>query len=399
MKRRLAILLLFIAISGCGLSSTQEFATLTPHPPAPSLSLTITPRVLPTLTSSPELSLTATFPPYTGKPFPVVFTRKGNLWIANIGESITERQLTFGPQEMRIIDFDVSPDGTRIAYIPYQLEPLNALIKLIDITTGNTSVILGENDPFSETRVVWLDNKTIAYKNQDQMVPTFTTERVEIITTYIVYDLATKKQLGITDFLYIRPSPNQRFWLGCSGGVAGCGWYTLQDLVNGKQYKLEGDTKLGGFMGWSPDSRSMLFNTVSSPDVCRSQLITVDAETLEHKTITAEDENVWNASFSPTGNLLFYERKERTDLEPCKSGEVDYRVLDLDNQQTYDIPTDFQIDFWYFSWTPDGKRLLFFPNGRSNGYENELWSMDLNGAHLQPILANVEDFKVLESIP
>ena len=97
----------------------------------------------------------------------------------------------------------------------------------------------------------------------------------------------------------MRPSPNRRFRLGCSGGVAGCGWYTLQDLVNGNQYKLEGNIKLGGFIGWSPDSRSMLFNTVTSPDVCISQLIRVDAETLEQEPITPEDENVWNASLSP----------------------------------------------------------------------------------------------------
>lgn len=299
---------------------------------------------------------------------------------------------------MRIIDFDVSPDGTRIAYIPYRLEPLNSLIKLIDIATGDTSVILGENDPFSEIRVVWLDNTTIAYKNQNHEVPTFTTERVEIITRYIVYDLATKNQLGITGFLSMYPSPNRLFWLGCSAGVEGCGRYTLQDLVNGKQYELEGNRELGGFIGWSSDSRSMLFNTVTSPDICISQLIMVDVETLEQKTITAEDENVGNASFSPTGNLLFYEQKDIIDLAICKSGEVDYRVLDLDNQQTYEVSLDFQKDVWEFHWTPDSKHLLFFRDSLS-GYENELWIMDLNGSHVQPLLANVEDFKVLESIP
>ena len=398
MKSRLAILLLFIAISGCSFSNAQEFATSTPHPPAPSPSLTTTPPVIPAIISSPEPSLTATLPPYRGKPFSIVFTRNGNLWIANIGEKVTERQLTFEPQEMRIIDFDVSPDETRIAYIPYQLEPLNSLIKLIDISTGDTSVILGENDPFSEIRVVWLDNTTIAYKNQAHGVPTFTTERVEIITRYIVYNLSTKNQLGITDFLSMLPSPNRRFWLGCTAGVEGCGRYTLQDLVNSKQYKLEGKIELGGLIGWSPDSRSMLFNTVTSPDVCISQLIMVDAETLEQKAITAEDENVWNASFSPTGNLLFYEQKEITDLGICKSGEIDYRVLNLDNQQTYDIPVDFQKDVWEFAWTPDSKQLLFF-HASYSGHENELWSMDLNGSDLQPILANVEEFEVLESIP
>lgn len=399
MKSRLPILLLFLAISGCSFSSTQDLATSPPHPPAPTSNPTNTPLVIPTITSSPKSLLTATFSSYTGKPFSIVFTRNRNLWIANIGEKVTERQLTFELEGMRIIDFDVSPDGTKIAYIPYQLEPLNSSIKLIDLSTGDTSVLLGENDPFSEIWVVWLDNTTIAYRNQDHMVPTFTTERVKITTTYILYDLATKKQLGITDFLSIHPSPNRRFWLGCSGGVEGCSEYTLQDLVNDKQYKLEGDTKLGGFLGWSPNSQSMLFNTVSSPDICLSQLIMVDAKTLEQRTITAEDENVWNASFSPTENLLFYEQKEIADLGACKSGESDYRVLNLENQQTYGISVDSQIDFWYFSWTPDGKRLLFFPSGRSNGYENELWSMDLNGTHLQPILANVEDFKVVESIP
>jgi uncharacterized protein with WD repeat len=129
-----------------------------------------------------------------------------------------------------------------------------------------------------------------------------------------------------------------------------------------------------------------------------SQLIMVNAETLEQKAITARDENVSNASFSPTGNLLFYENKEITDLGLCKSGKIDYRVLNLDNQQTYDIPVDFRTDVWEFAWTPDSKHLLFFHNSISR-YEKELWIMDLKGSHIQPILANVEDFQVLESVP
>lgn len=391
MKNNLLTFLLFIAISGCSFSRAQDFATSTPHPPPPSPSLTITPLTISTITSSHEPSLTSTFPPYTGKPFSIVFTRNKNLWIANIGEKVTEKQLTFEPHEMRIIDFDVSPDGTRIIYIPYQLDPLNSLIKLVDISTGDTSVILGENDPFSEVKVVWIDNTTIAYKNQR----TYTKDN-EIIT-FIVYDLSMNKQLGITDFITMHPSPNLRFWLGCSrwGAEGECGEYTLQNIVDSEQYKLEGEMELGGFIGWSPDSRSMLFNTVTWPPVCTSQLIMVDAETLEQRSITTEDENVWEASFSPTGNFLFYEQLE---MGLCQSGEVDYRVLNLDNQQTYEIPVDFQKDVWGFDWTPDGKHLLFFHDSHSS-YENELWSMSLTGSDLQPILANVEEFKVLDSIP
>jgi hypothetical protein len=400
MKNRFSILLIFILIPRCSFSSVQKFATSTPHPSSPLSSPTNTLLPIPTITFSPEPSLTPTFPPYTDKPFSLVFTRNGNLWIANIGERVTERQLTFEPQEMRIVSFDVSPEETRVAYIPYQLEPLNSLVKLADIATGDTRVVLGENDPFSETRVVWLDNATIAYKNQDHLVPTFTTERVDNVITYIIYDLSTERRIATTDFNSLSPSPDKSLWLGCSGNpyVMGCSRYTLQDLVNSKQYKFEGEIELGGFIGWSSDSQSMLFNTVTSPDICMSQLIMVDVKTLEQKAITSEDENVWNASFSPTGNLLFYEQAEIADLGLCKSGKADYWILDLDNQQTYEIPADFQKDVWDFDWTPDGKRLLFFHDSYS-GYENELWSMNLDGSDLKPLLSNVEDFEVLQSIP
>lgn len=310
---------------------------------------------------------------------------------------MAERQLTFEHQEMRIIDFDVSPDGTRIAYIPYRLEPLNSLIKLIDISTGDTSVILGENDPFSEIRVVWLDNTTIAYKNQNHEVPTFMTERVEIITRYIVYDLATKKHLGITGFLSMYPSPNRLFSLGCTAGVEGCARYAVQDLVNGKQYTLEGDIALGMFMGWSPDSQTMLFNTLINADSCMSQLISVDVTTLNQTPITVQEESVSYARFSSTENLLFYRQEEIIDFGICKSGKVENRILNLDNQKTYEIPVSFQEQVWEFDWTPDSKYLLFFRDGV--GREHNLWIMDVKGSSLRPVLSNVEEYIVLATMP
>lgn len=388
----LVLLLLFITTLGCTFSDAQDIAPVTTsYSPEPIPISTLTPHI--TLTIIPETLI----PSYKGKPFSIVFIRNGNLWIANIGEKITERQLTFEIQGMEVTNFDVSPDETRIAYIPYRLEPLNSLIKLVDISTGDTSVILGENDPFSEIRVVWLDNSTIAYKNQDHAVPTFTTENVEVITKYIVYDLVAKKQLGITDFFSMFPSPNLHFQIGCLGGIDGCSQYMLKDLISNKQYKLEG--KLGGFIGWSPDSQFMLFNTIINPDhICKSSLIMVNAQTLEQKVITAENKNVSTASFSSIGNFLFYKQEERIDAGFCSSKGVDYLVLNLETQEIYEIPINFQKNGWDVTWTPDNTHLVFLDHSDIR-FEFDLWSTNLNGTDLQLIIPNVKQFEILRGMP
>ena len=399
MKNKFFIVLLIVIISGCNVSNAANFATPTPQVPTPSPFFKFKPSPTPINTPSPiAATLTPTFPPYTGEPFSIVFTRSGNLWIASMGETVTERQLTFEPPEMRVISFDVSPDETRIAYVPYQLEPLNSLVKVVDITTGESKVILGENDPFSEVRVVWIDDTRIAYKNQDSLASSFVTKRVRNVTKYIVYDLARKTQVQVTGYDALAPSPNKQVWLGCFAGAEGCGRYALQYAGSSTQYRLERTMQLGWFLDWSADSQYLLFNTVSSPDVCVSQLILIDIKTLEEKAITPKEESVWSGSFSPVGNLLVYEQAQIANLGLCQSGKLDYWLLDLDTQQPYKIPVEFQKDVWGFDWTPNGKRLLFFHDSYS-GREHQLWSMNLDGSDLKPILVNVEEFQVLSKVP
>jgi len=398
MKNKAILLVCIFVFSACNVSNTQAFATNFPSLPVPTPFITFTPSPIPAATLSPEPRRTPTFPPYTGEPFSIVFTRNRNIWIAEIGQETVERQLTFEPEPMRVISFDVSPDQTRIAYIPYQLEPLNSLVKLVEIATGETRVILGKDDPFSETRVIWLDNTKIAYKNQDSLASSFVKQRVNNITTFIVYDVDREAQVQVTRYHYLLPSPNQQIWLGCYYGAEGCGHYFIQYAGSSTRYNLERGMELGWFLGWSPDSQYLLFNTVTSPDVCRSQLILIHVKTLEAKLITPNDQNVWDASLSPSGNLLFYKQSEIADLGLCKSGKLDYWLMDLKNQAVQEILVEFKKDVWEFNWTPDGKRLVFFHDGY-NGREHQLWSMNVDGSDLKPILADVEDFIILSDAP
>jgi Tol biopolymer transport system component len=398
MKYRLFIVPLLIMLSACSASPAADTRFATADPTATSW-LTFTPSPIPTITASPAATLTPAFPPYTGRPFSMVFLRGRNLWIAQIGEEITERQLTFEPEAMRIISFDVSPDETRIIYIPYQVEPLNSLVKVVDIATGDSKVVLGEDDPFSETNVVWLDDNRIAYINQQQMATSFITESVKNITTYIIYDLQAQQQLEVTDFIFLQPSPDRRFWLGCSGNpYVPCQHYTLIDNVNGRERKLNGSIKVAGFLGWSSDNRFMLFNTVTSPDICISSLILVSTETLQQTIISPEGESVWDASFSPTGNRLLYEQAQIADQGLCTGGRTDYWVMNLEHRQTYRIPIEFEKDVWDFTWSPDGQRLIFFHDAYS-GWEHQLWSMKPDGSDLKPLLPQVEKFKILATHP
>ena len=389
------LFVILISIPGCTLTGNQNLTpTLSPPLPTPSPSITFTPSAIPTITPSPGPTLTPTFPPYTHEPFSIVFFRDWNLWIADIGESTVERQLTFEPPEMHVTRYAISPDGTRIVYIPYQVETLNSLIKLVHISTGETDVVLGENDPYNEINVFWLDNTKIAYVNQG-LVPAFTTEKVKEITTYIIYDLASKKQIAITEHKSISQSPNGRYWLTCAGSIV-CK-YTLHDLINGTQYKIGGNVKWGGFISWSPDSKFMLFHSIDSEGGdCTSQIILINTETLQEKIITPEDKDAWEARISPSNEFLVYKQTDITDFNTCKHGSHNYWLMNMTDYKIQMIPVSFDKETtWGVQWTPDGKRLVFFYTGY-RGYD--LWSMNLDGSDLEPILANVMDYRDYEII-
>lgn len=400
MKNKLFIILMLVVLAACSSSPATDsnFANVIP---TIARSPTLTPSPLPTITPSLTPTFTPTIPVYAGQPFSMVFLRDENLWIAQIGAQVVERQLTFEPKEMRIISFDISPDGTRIIYIPYQLETLNALVKMVDIATGETKVILGENDPFSETNVVWLDDTRIAYKNQEQMVTSFITESVKNATTYILYDLETEQQLEVTDFIFLDTSPDRQLWLGCSGNpYVPCQMYTLIDRTNGRERKLSGSIKVAGFLGWSSDNRFMLFNTVTSPDICISNLILVSTETLEQTMISPEGESVWTAAFSPVANQVVYEQAQIPEKGLCTSGKTDHWLINLDDRQTAKIPVVFEVkkEVWDLTWSPDGQRLVFFYDGYT-GRDQEVWSMNPDGSDLKLLLAEVDEFKILPALP
>jgi hypothetical protein len=103
----------------------------------------------------------------------VVFLRSGNLWASEIG-GIGKRQLTTEPIDWPVYWFDVSPRCDKIAYIVYQGPPtIDAFIKQVNISTGAVSVLVGQNDPYSEYDVKWLDDNHIAFQLQEGSVSGF----------------------------------------------------------------------------------------------------------------------------------------------------------------------------------------------------------------------------------
>ena len=247
-------------------------------------------------------------------------------------------------------------------------------------------------------RVVWIDDTRIAYKNQDSLASSFVTKRVRNITHYIIYDIDRKTQLQLTGYDALALSPNKQVWLtDVSPARKAAAGMPFNMQVAARSIGSRERCNLDGSWTGQPTA-NICFNTVSSPDVCVSQLILIDIKTLEEKAITPKEESVWSGSFSPVENMLVYKQAQIADLGLCKSGKVDYWLLDLDTQQSYKIPVEFEKDVWGFDWTPNGKRLLFFHDSYS-GREHQLWSMNLDGSELKPILANVEEFQVLSKVP
>lgn len=393
MNKRLSLLLIIIMLSGCVSIDTQNL-TLTP---IPTTFITFTPSPIPTISPSPTISPTPTFPPYIHEPFSIIFYRDRDLWIAEIGEQTIERRLTFEMPEMGVVNYAVSPDGSKIVYIPYLVDTLNSLIKIVDISTGKIEVVLGENDPYNEIKVFWIDNEKIAYVNQG-LVPAFITEKTEEITTYIIYDLVSKQEVSTTEHKSISQSPNGRYWLTCSGFIV-CN-YTVHDLLTGRQSDIESNIDFGWFINWSPDSKLMLFTMRDSEsDDCTNQLLVIDTETLQEKFITPEDKNVWDASVSPNGDMLVYNQGEITDFNICRAGSHNYWLMDTANNKLKSIPIGFNNQStWGVQWTPDGKRLVFFYDNYGGGEGETLWSMNLDGTDLEPLLSNVTNYNYFKII-
>ncbi len=348
-----------------------------------------TPVPTPTPTSGPSPTPTPTYPPYTDNPFTVLFMRDGNLWLAEV-EGNEERQLTSEPPGWWVESYAIAPDCRRVAYVSYYNDSItiDALVKQVDFADGTVSLLFGQDDPYVEQRINWLDNTHVAFDVQflasgreDGSNPGDKRGRSTVV------DLET----GLREYLpeqtiLVSQSPDRRYWITTGFGYAP-GPYSLQDRQTGEVWPLAVDSNSVDFCGWSPDGRQLLLCGFIYPDVEDAWLVLVDLPSRQETKIDPPDRLLLWAHWSPDGESIAYvqcagrEESPPNALQGCALGLMDRNGGD----QRLIAPLPADLLFVLDGWTPDGQRLVLYePNA------DAFWSIRTDGTDLRPIVLNMQ---------
>jgi len=344
--------------------------------PEPTSTLTPQPTWTPTVLPSP----TPTYPPYSDEPFRVIFVRDGDLWLSEVGGS-GELRLTTESAGWPVQEYAISPTCDKIAYIVYHSPPEpDALIKQVDLLSGAVSVLTGENDPYIEGGIGWLDDTHVTFSLSEFTASGYNKETPawEWFEPFhhLVFDLVTGEKTLIPESLHFSQSPNGRYWLTGSRYYVYEGplEYVLHDLVTGEHWQVAESVGWGRFLGWSPDSQWMLFSAYEMGEaIAPVRLVLINVITLEERQITPSDRDVRAASWSPNGQSIAL---VLCDLEMCGLW-----TMRNDGSGLQRVVTEITDGAWYIDWTPDGSRLVFTREDRS-----VLWSVKVDGTDLRPII-------------
>ncbi len=376
---------------------TPASSSYVPPPTRPtSRPVTSTPTPVPT--PSPVPPPTPTYPPYTDNPFTVLFVRDGNLWLAEVGGS-GERQLTSELPGWTVSSYSVAPDCWRVAYSSYRNDSgrIDGLVKQVDLADGTVSVLIGEDNAYSEGDVRWLDATHVAFEVSEFLVAGHEKDlppwgAVQPFHS-IVMDLDSGETTLVPESLELSQSPDGRYWLtGSCYYVYECPLdYMLRDRQSGETWPVAAEIGWGRFLGWSPDSRQMLFSGLDNPDSQKLWLVLVDVASREEIRIAPSDKLLFGGGWSPDGESISYEQCAGREDPSGRPMDCALGLMDRNggNQQVIaPLPSDSVL--LPHGWTPDGRRLILYD---PNAYQ--LWSIRRDGTDLRPIVFDADSVHVL----
>lgn len=365
-----------------------------PATPTPTQRPTATPSPVPT----PQPYPTPDWAPYEDEPFTIVFQRHGELWLSEVGGrgewALTNEGLFTGHGPCGVYSFAVSPDGRSILYIVH--DEHNDFVKVADILNGSARVVGSTSEPyrvlsFGFQPLAWWDGTHIAYyiSKPPQTKEDDTTQ----LKNLVVVDLGTGESTVEPVSTLQHPSPDGRYVLSghkFRGLDPDYLPYQLYDRETGEQWTVTRKDRQARFLGWSPDSRLMLFNLTYELEDSGVKdlevLLIVDAETHTRRVVTPEDRVAHDAVWSPDGQTIAY---LQCDPPTTGCGNPELWLTSPDGASRRRIPMEESIHCTQISWTPDGSRLVF-----ETTREPRIWSIRLDGTDLRPI-AHGQDPQVL----
>jgi WD40 repeat protein len=241
--------------------------------------------------------------------------------------------------------------------------------------------LTGENDPYLEYSIGWLDDTHITFSLSEHTTSGHTkaTRAWESVEPFhhLVLDLVTGERTLVPKSLHLSQSPNGRYWLtGSCGYVYECPLeYVLHDLATGEQWQVAESVGWGRLKEWSPDSQWMLFSAYERGDTIEPvQLALIKVATRAERPITSSDKTVRAASWSPDSQSIA--------LTQCDPEDCFLWTMNRDGSSLRRVTAEITDAARSVDWTPDGSRLIFTREDTS-----VIWSIRIDGADLRPIIS------------
>ncbi|MBZ0303944.1 MAG: Ig-like domain-containing protein [Anaerolineae bacterium] len=317
-----------------------------------------------------------------------------NIWIATPGQPDSAGQATFSPTG--ILNFDVSPDGTKIAFAE-RTQFATASIKLLDLANGSIEQLTNCPDSDCNTPVWRPDGTLIAYHRID-------------LNSDISQVGASPTRIWLID---LTTTPASERPLFSDNQILG---YSPQWSADGSKIALfdnnnrgilvysftDGSTTLvpsrsGSDIALSPDGTQLVFPRLIFDDAeggARSVLQLADlrdgqvVDLVDPELPVDDTQPVWN----PDGRHLAISRRY-TDSRATRTRQLS--VLDVQTGEVEDIISDPRYSNGFFSWSPQGEQLVVqrFPELTESGDYNssgrpEIWTYNLRDSSLIQIEQN-----------
>ena len=317
-------------------------------------------------------------------------TAPQNVWIADPADPASAQQVTFSVGG--VLNFDISADGTRLAFAERRSETGRSDIMLLNLHSGALQQLT--NCPTSDCDApVWRPGgQMIAYERVDdgggQAASAARVWLIDLTTT----PATTRPLFADAHLLGYGPQ-----WSADGARIA-----MFDDSSQGiLVYDFNDDTTAyipahaGGDLSLSPDGTRVVFpRTIIEGAEARSHLQMADLAANEIVDLTSPDEpqDDTQSDWNPDGVRLALARRY---LDERYTRTRQLYLLDTSTGETVPLVEDPRYFHGFFSWDPQGRRLVLqrFPELTADGQLNsagrpEVWTYNLDSGALTLVAEN-----------
>ena len=116
------------------------------------------------------------------------------------------------------------------------------------------------------------------------------------------------------------------------------------------------------------------------------EIYVMDADGKNQHRLTNHPDNDWSPSWSPDGKrIVFFSNRDGHVIRGGSAYEIYVMDADGDNQQRL---TENRKNDWFPSWSPDGKRIAFASDRKGDLQNFEIYVMDADGDNQQRLTEN-----------